>query len=1698
MTRVAACRWTASTLSMLLLELLLLSRFANTAANESISRSHQLQQHAPDNFDYFDTTAADESFSHDDSRFSAPFTLGSSRFLANSEDSLQADYSVLGVLVMTLGLIIVVEVIRHYLDLKAKGRPFFQAVLHGVYTELSTLGMVELVVWLLHSYYDNLNVAKEQVFAKVHFCLFYTALLNAFQSILLAATSLQIARKLWVQTERLELNHYVELREEFDRVHAQLGLHKRRNRRKESSHSDGSNGNNVIESATERPQYTTLSLASYVCSVLHLQIRNRFQSKHHDQQHHRPHHHHQYPLLHRKYRRLLVQVRFHELRVQFLQAYKLPLSLKISNYLWRSQLYVLIGLVHVNSTAWLLLTMLANVLFVGVGLLLYETQDADLIGTVMVCIFMASLTGFVLLALVMHRKMESVFDSIMTEKELWETTGAAENAETTTSKADMGTILNNGLVNKTQQDSSKAALDETTQPQAQRATQQLELFWFSDPTVVIALVQFMQFGYALALSIVIIVADVIGEGRIGVHWYLIVIAVSYAIFVLVVARIIPRYTLCTSLGQLVDSKRLHETVAEFHLEEAKLKQKEESELRKFCDRVVQVDRSQGVTTEGTATTASGTTSSMTGLDMAVDTASSALSTAVVGTTPLVKNRPHSYMEESHTRVKQDAAELMAHLVKLDTASLRTNLPETEQHELFKRDDRRRRRKAVSEGVGAMARMKVVSEGVGAMARLGKLNTHRHIASTEIISSTRDDSVLNGKRSTFYSAAASDLEADGNVRHYAEQSSRRRNRKSVSDGVAFMAKLQESFGNDEIMPAPPTRAELREMGRSMSLRPAPNPFGEHRPLRHDVQAQRGSILPTISKTSTIPSNEQLDTAETPRYPAMLQVDDHAPAFWPDAASTTNPSSITGSHAPTERNLSAHNSVAQIDAINCDSHDDDNLSTRSDGAQSDANDIPSINPGHPTSIALPAVRLLWWQVLRAYFLSKRFVVISNVFGTLAAFFFVGERIASFLYSEGISDPTETVSFHFNNTVNFWMLFILLCLFLVTDFLTLYSLGTCGQLQTNKERALCVSALFDILLSSACLVLFTVSEVQRCCIDDDYNATSLNASSQSEYSSTAGTPIDYSQNRLLAGASSTIEVPEPPTCSCTAFGSRLYGGLGSIEPWVSIVGLRIVRFWVAKRIVLALESTFSPASDAAESRQRHGMNLDSLAVTKNHDDLPMVGEKGSIAELWETAVSRYPHIVAKYGEFSGELLQAMLGVAPASSSFNNDEPELTSGRANGFPISAAYEINQKYKDLSTRAQEIIMSGALGKAMKAVPPLPRQSAFGTQAIIHEGVVSDQNCVDESTFFEATTPFDVSFEYDGRFVCPEACLVRSMRRCDRKLLPMLDTWITVDVVMTHFEIVYFDTDGVDNASLNIEAEDIKEALIATSGGKGIRLCDVAAGRRVVGQLALSDIESIHVDRVMPHLQYEASIDEPIKHVHQDEFWIVEKNDNVAHKLDFTSSAWSSIKQDILVIHSCDGGILYLRFYSDLRDAKDHPERWMKENEASGHLHKDNAFQWAQCLGRYCGRNQLKQDLPHFGDDSDDELRDYLIVRHDDVSSARHRNGSRHESLRRIKSFHHSRRRVEMPSQLLDIQRTVHSVEDAPLSPTEKRKTLTGDRRSISMDDSMTHSHKFSIKRMLSRSSGGVVKNQSSNVLSGLAIDEDDDFFRGSGSDLEQ
>lgn len=78
------------------------------------------------------------------------------RWLANeTKEEEPLDYSVLSVGVMTLGLILFVEVIRHQLDHEADHRPFFKVVLEATYSECKCRGEIRSNVFFFKVSKEN-------------------------------------------------------------------------------------------------------------------------------------------------------------------------------------------------------------------------------------------------------------------------------------------------------------------------------------------------------------------------------------------------------------------------------------------------------------------------------------------------------------------------------------------------------------------------------------------------------------------------------------------------------------------------------------------------------------------------------------------------------------------------------------------------------------------------------------------------------------------------------------------------------------------------------------------------------------------------------------------------------------------------------------------------------------------------------------------------------------------------------------------------------------------------------------------------------------------------------------------------------------------------------------------------------------------------------------------------------------------------------------------------------------------------------------------------------------------------------------------------------------------------------------------------------------------------------------------------------
>jgi hypothetical protein len=403
----------------------------------------------------------------------------------------------------------------------------------------------------------------------------------------------------------------------------------------------------------------------------------------------------------------------------------------------------------------------------------------------------------------------------------------------------------------------------------------------------------------------------------------------------------------------------------------------------------------------------------------------------------------------------------------------------------------------------------------------------------------------------------------------------------------------------------------------------------------------------------------------------------------------------------------------------------------------------------------------------------------------------------------------------------------------------------------------------------------------------------------------------------------------------------------------------------------------------------------------------EKGTPLELWERAITKYPDIVAKYGEFSGELFQAMLGLQiiertpPAATRAailaqdNNPStnveatpldkpmPELEKAVAHRMLLSA-----KQYTDLPPEAQGIILAGKLGKPVKSMSNFLSHSGSANNVRNLPTLAEDEHVAESTRKLHCEFEIDDAQlaieekEVDGlsMLIAPNARVIRSMRRCDRRLLPLLTKWTTVDVVMTQFEVVYFE--AYDPGMLQDVSEEAMAkntsllAIQATHGGKGLRLRDVAVGLKIVGHLDLSDVTEVHVERDMPVEDIallnacEVASEEMELHV---EYWSKTNDHKPETVMPARSIRFAKIKDDRLKL-TTEQGTLYLRFYSDLEDAEAHLERSSAENELLGPLAKDIAFQWAQTIARMSGREKLKQNLPHFGDGTSEELRDYLEI----------------------------------------------------------------------------------------------------------------------------
>lgn len=177
--------------------------------------------------------------------------------------------------------------------------------------QVSTLGIVEATIFLVNQFFE-VNLEKERIFADVHFTLFFVAIINALMACIIYLLSMMVAHQRWVKMETLDFNHYVAIRQEFDQVEAQM---KRLRRGVEFNRTD----TDTNDSST--PQYhddnrdagnggtliTNIGKMMDKPNALKLGQHGTFIA-----------------ILDRKYSELIVQIRFHDMRVHFIEKHNLP------------------------------------------------------------------------------------------------------------------------------------------------------------------------------------------------------------------------------------------------------------------------------------------------------------------------------------------------------------------------------------------------------------------------------------------------------------------------------------------------------------------------------------------------------------------------------------------------------------------------------------------------------------------------------------------------------------------------------------------------------------------------------------------------------------------------------------------------------------------------------------------------------------------------------------------------------------------------------------------------------------------------------------------------------------------------------------------------------------------------------------------------------------------------------------------------------------------------------------------------------------------------------------------------------------------------------------------------------------------------------------------------------------------------------
>ena len=171
---------------------------------------------------------------------------------------------------------------------------------------MATLGIVEAAVFLIHQYFE-VNLEKERIFADVHFTLFFVAIINALMGCIIYILAMQVAESRWVNMEALDTNHYVAIRAQFHQVQKQL-----RNLENPNNNNHHSTTTSMDKNDEFSTNDDTVVTNDRIVTLTQILGRNDMFKA----------------VLRKKHTSLLVQLRFHDLRVHFIEKHNLPATFR--------------------------------------------------------------------------------------------------------------------------------------------------------------------------------------------------------------------------------------------------------------------------------------------------------------------------------------------------------------------------------------------------------------------------------------------------------------------------------------------------------------------------------------------------------------------------------------------------------------------------------------------------------------------------------------------------------------------------------------------------------------------------------------------------------------------------------------------------------------------------------------------------------------------------------------------------------------------------------------------------------------------------------------------------------------------------------------------------------------------------------------------------------------------------------------------------------------------------------------------------------------------------------------------------------------------------------------------------------------------------------------------------------------------------